>query len=60
MKVFFSWQSDLPNADNRTLLQVAIQSAIADLLESYPHLAYDEALQGEACSPRIDEKVLGK
>ena len=31
--IFYSWQSDLPNATNRGLIQSALEGAVADLLK---------------------------
>jgi hypothetical protein len=61
--VFYAWQSDLPNATNRGLIERALQSALASLsddgtLVEDPRLDRDTA--GVAGSPDIEHTIFDK
>lgn len=64
--VFYSWQSDLPNGTNRSLIRRALDAAItelnADLVEAERDdaIAVDQDTQGIPGSPSIAEAILRK
>lgn len=62
-KIFYSWQSDLPNKTNRGLIEKALETAIKalisdDTFELIPAIDRDTA--GEAGSPSITETIFRK
>jgi hypothetical protein len=62
-KVFYSWQSDLPNSINRGLISDALEAAVAairhdDTIEIEP--AVDRDTLGEAGSPEIAGTIFKK
>lgn len=64
LTIFYSWQTDLPDEDNRRLIRSALREAVS-LLErssSYDNLVItiDEATRGEAGSPNIPMTILKK
>src|SRR3954471_22901788 len=65
--VFYSWQSDLPGAHNRSFIEDAIETALkqlnarAEIDESpRPELALDKDTKGVAGSPGITETIVKK
>lgn len=62
-KVFYSWQSDLPNRTNRTLIQTALDKACQSLKSAGGVLAeavVDRDTLGLAGSPSINDAILDK
>lgn len=61
--IFYSWQSDLPNATNRAFIQAALDGAAAKLGDD-PHLAVDPVIdrdtKGRAGSPEIVGTIFEK
>jgi len=60
--VFFSWQTDLPNKTNRSLIKQSIESAIKNLNKPLNGIKflYDESTYGEVGVPDIGETILNK
>jgi hypothetical protein len=62
LRIFFSWQSDLPNTTNRGAIRRALREAAnraeADLTGI--HLVLDEAVRGVSGSPNIPDEILRK
>src|SRR5437762_1027989 len=61
--IFYSWQSDLPNATNRGLIQTALEDAAAavtadDTIAIEP--VVDRDTQGVAGSPDISSTIFAK
>ena len=60
-RIFYSWQSDLPNNTNRSFIQNAIQDAIEELNEeNHWELFIDQDTRGECGSPDIANTILKK
>lgn len=57
--IFYSWQSDLPNATNRGFIEKALENA-AKLLQSDRSLVIDRDTAGIPGSPEIASTILGK
>lgn len=62
-RIFYSWQSDLPNATNRSFVQDALERAATNLarddtVEVEP--VVDRDTQGRAGSPSIDQVIFEK
>lgn len=63
MKVFYSWQSDLPNATNRGLIGNALEMAATQIRNDESvdiEPAIDRDTLGLPGSPSIDEAIFGK
>lgn len=64
MKVFYSWQSDSPNATNRSLIHGALLFVQMQLLEEVeedrPQLEIDQATSREPGSPNIPATIFRK
>lgn len=61
--IFFSWQTDLPNNTNRSLIKQSIENAIKNLSEKPLNgmkFLYDESTYGEAGAPDIAETLISK
>ena len=61
--VFFSWQTDLPNKTNRSLIRQSIDIAIKNLSEKSLKgikFLYDESTYGEVGAPDIGETIINK
>jgi hypothetical protein len=59
--VFYSWQSDLPNKTNRTLIEDALKKACKELSAEYEEtVRVDADVQGESGSPDIAATILQK
>jgi hypothetical protein len=61
--IFYSWQSDLPNATNRGFIQRALEDAIKvlhvdDAVAVEP--VFDRDTQGQSGSPNIAETIFRK
>ena len=61
-RVFYSWQSDLPNNTNRTLIEKALEQAIKSLAKSGAvELAeVDRDTRGVAGAPNITTTIFDK
>jgi hypothetical protein len=60
-RVFYSWQSDIPNNINRSLIQKAIQEAIEELNKENNWVLYiDSDTRGTCGSPDIATTILHK
>ena len=61
LKVFYSWQSDLPNNTNRGFIEKAIQTAIREINEKHNiNIEFDSDTRGEPGSPDISNTILQK
>lgn len=62
MTVFYSWQSDLPNETNRSMIAQCIKAANLKIEEEGDSLSllFDEATRGAAGSPEIPVTILNK
>ena len=63
MTIFYSWQSDLPNATNRGFIESALENAIRGLKrEGDVHIdvAIDRDTEGVSGAPDIAETILAK
>lgn len=61
IRIFYSWQSDLPCSTNSSLIRRALQQAKRDLeAEQEIEIILDEAIRGETGSPDIIETILRK
>lgn len=62
VRIFFSWQSDLPKQSNSSAIRAALASAAKVMEEKHPGLAIvlDEATRGESGSPNIADKIVEK
>lgn len=61
IRIFYSWQSDLPCSTNSSLIRRALQQAKRDLeAEQDIEIIIDEATRGETGSPDIIETILRK
>jgi len=61
--VFYSWQSDLPNASNRGFIETALENACKALQASLPHRIgpiIDRDTKGVPGSPEIARTIFGK
>jgi hypothetical protein len=62
LRIFYSWQSDLPDATNRGAIRRALRDAAnraeADLAGC--HIVLDEAVRGISGSPNIPDEILKK
>ncbi len=61
--VFFSWQTDLPNKTNRSLIKQSIDNAINNLSAKPLNgikVVYDESTYGEVDAPDIGETIINK
>lgn len=63
IKIFYSWQSDLPNNTNRGFIQKALENAVRNIykdesIEVVPSI--DKDTQGVSGSPNIPETILQK
>ncbi|TEB43747.1 hypothetical protein D0809_12675 [Flavobacterium circumlabens] len=60
--IFYSWQSDLPNATNRTLIQQCLKDAVSEIND--PNLEInirvDQDTQGLSGSPDITQSIFEK
>ncbi|WP_166742049.1 TIR domain-containing protein [Burkholderia cepacia] len=61
-RIFFSWQSDLPDATNTKAIRTALQGAVKSLKSVYPDLTIvlDEATRDTSGSPNIARKIFEK
>ncbi len=59
IKIFYSWQSDLPGNNNKYLIQDAIKSATALLKETITVIP-DRDTNGMTGSPNIEETIFNK
>jgi hypothetical protein len=61
LRIFYSWQSDLPNNTNRSFIQTSIQDSIEELnSENNWGLFIDSDTRGECGSPDIVNTILKK
>lgn len=62
IRIFYSWQSDLPNKTNRSLIQRALRAAADELENTQSDLAItvDEATRDTSGSPNIPLTILKK
>lgn len=64
LKVFYAWQSDLPDATNRRAIRNALTSASSSLQQSYSaqdlSFVLDEATRDVPGSPSIPDEILQK
>ena len=63
MKIFYSWQSDLPNRTNRSLIEAALKRAVRQLKRDgvvEDAARVDRDTQGEPGSPDIGATILRK
>lgn len=61
LRIFYSWQSDLPNNTNRGFIQAAVQDAIEEInTEKNLQLVLDQDTRGECGSPDIVNTILRK
>ena len=61
--VFYSWQSDLPNATNRGFIEKALENACKAIQASLPHTIgpiIDRDTKGVPGSPEIARTIFGK
>ncbi len=60
--IFYSWQSDLPNATNRQAIRSALRTAFSavETKNQGLRIELDEATRGEAGSPSIPHTILEK
>ncbi len=61
--VFFSWQTDLPNKSNRSLIKKSIDTATKNLSEKSlkgTKFLYDESTYREVGAPDIGETIISK
>jgi hypothetical protein len=60
--IFYSWQSDLPNNNNRGFIQDCIESAIKEIKDEDVHLeiAIDRDTQGVSGTPDIASTIFSK
>lgn len=61
--VFYAWQSDSPEKQNRYFIRAAVETAIKRLAsggKSSPTLKYDESTRDVPGSPMIVDAILGK
>lgn len=61
--IFFSWQTDLPNNTNRSLIKQSLDIAIKNLSEKSLKgisFLYDESTYGEVGAPDIGETIINK
>ena len=59
IKVFYSWQSDLPNSTTRGLIQSGIEAAVRNMRDTVEVTA-DRDTQGVYGSPDIVETIFSK
>ena len=62
-KIFYSWQSDLPNSTNRGFIQSCLEEAIKDLKtdqELQLEIALDRDTDGVPGSPDIGKQYFQK
>jgi len=63
ISIFYSWQSDLPNNKNRTLINNCINKAIKQLLESCPRVTevtLEMDSRNESGTPDLIESIFTK
>lgn len=60
--VFFSWQSDLPNKENRNAIKDSINKAIKSLNSQFTgaSFSYDESTLNKSVSPNICGSIIKK
>lgn len=59
--IFYSWQSDLPNKTNRTIIEEAIKKAISNLKEDFSlELSFDKDTNGIVGTPEIVDTIFAK
>lgn len=59
LKIFYSWQSDLPNGETRGLIQDSISSAV-NMLRDTVEIKADRDTKGEYGSPDIVQTIFSK
>lgn len=59
LKIFYSWQSDLPNSETRGLIQDSISSAV-NMLKDTVEIEADRDTKGEYGSPDIVQTIFSK
>lgn len=59
IKIFFSWQSDLPANETRSVIQAGIEKAVK-LLRDTVKIEADRDTQGESGSPDIAQTIFSK
>ncbi|MEZ5015923.1 MAG: hypothetical protein R2800_02650 [Flavipsychrobacter sp.] len=62
-KIFYSWQSDLPNSTNRSFIERCLKRAIEELRnedEIHLDIAVDRDTQGVSGTPEITESIFSK
>lgn len=59
IKVFYSWQSDLPNSTTRGLIQSSIEATVRNMRDTVEVTA-DRDTQGVYGSPDIVETIFSK
>lgn len=61
MKLFYSWQSDMPNNTNRGFIEKALETAIKEINEKYSlNVELDSDTRGEPGSPDIANTIMEK
>lgn len=60
LTIFYSWQSDLPNSDNRSFIQSAIDRAVKNLNKSAIAICADRDTSGKLGTPDIVETIFSK
>ncbi|MCF8219019.1 MAG: nucleotide-binding protein [Bacteroidales bacterium] len=62
VKIFYSWQSNLPRDVNQNAIRFGIKKAITSIEEDNEgvHIALDEATRGESGSPDIPSTIFDK
>lgn len=59
IRIFYSWQSDLPNSETRGLIQDSISSAVK-MLRDTVEIEADRDTKGEYGSPDIVQTIFSK
>lgn len=63
LKIFYSWQSDLPKNQNLNFIETSIKDALKKLRQQKPislDIKLDKATRNLAGSPDIAESIFGK
>jgi len=58
--IFYSWQSDLPNADNRNFIKDCLEKAVKEANRDDKYLEVDRDTSGMAGFPNIQQTILKK
>lgn len=60
MIIFYSWQSDLPNDNNRSLIKSSIEKAVKNLKKKAISISADRDTEGKTGTPDIVETIFNK